>query len=456
MADQSDDEKNKLEYQYYGIEFKVAGFMSTINIQSYSIIRAPIHKIATFAIVTCEVDNDTYVHIENEIRQNKTVTCTVRVSRVDGHKVKPDDSTQREEIKTLFTKTYYLDYCKSIYESSQSKVQRSLVPVVNFFLVNPSIWYLSNRKRYNALYKNVPAVGALGAIEGWISGDYKDTFNFNDFKIGINPNGYVYEHILARSVNDLMAPINIINTYKVLNEPSYYFFDDFYYTDTLTTNFIPVYFVNLTKQNSFQKLDISDRKWKDFFLYNHPVSILPVTDKANFFSNGSKVEHIIQVDSNQTWKFEPNPSPSSIPNFAGTNTGGSEELNFQRYKFTQSFSFQSEVKGMPNDMIRVYAPEKDSHGSANARYSACSNFYRNQAHAICTFEAERAFIDLLQFNRIYNLEANDTSDFSHIPINIVNTFYKINAPDKFYRHSVKYQTLQFKPNSPDGNPLAEA
>jgi hypothetical protein len=454
----AEDKKNELQFQYYGIEFKILTDVniSTKDIQSFSIVRAPMHKSSAFAILTCAIDKISYIVIEDNIRQNKTMLCEVHISKVDHEKVVKGDSTRREEIKHLMTKTYYIDFCKAIPESSIGKNQDSLMPIINFFLVNPAIWYLSNRKRYNFLFANKTAMECLTEIEASISKDYKDTFNFKDFKIGIEPNKYKYEQILARSSNDLSVPINIINNYKPINQPSYYFFDDFYYTDTLTSNFIPVFFVNLTKQTGFQKLDVSDNKWRDFFVFNKCKNVMPVRDSSNFFKNDSKQEHVVKVDSNNKLIFQENKSKSSIPNFKGKNEKEKDTLDYGRYSFTQSFSFQQEVKDKANDVVKVYAPEKNSHDSAIDRYNICSDFYRNQIHAICTFEAERSFIDLLQFNRCYNLDASDVSDFAHVPIMIVNTFYKINNPDKFYRHSVKYQTIQFKPSVKDGPTLSNA
>ena len=72
-------------------------------------------------------------------------------------------------------------------------------------------------------------------------------------------------------------------------------------------------------------------------------------------------------------------------------------------------------------------------------------------HAICTFKADKAFIDTIQFNRIYNLDLNNPDDYGHIPISIVNSFQKVNTTEMFYTHSVKYQTLQFKPTKADAN-----
>ena len=236
------DENENLEYQAYGIHFKIVtdNLAESNDIQSVSIVRAPLHKTATFTILTCAIDNDSYIKIEEKIRQNIQIVCSLTISRVDKDKSPGPDSTEKSIIKTLFTKTYYVDFCKPVNKNTHGPIT-SLVPLVNFFLVNPSIWQLSNRKRYNALYENVTAMGALGAIEGWIQSDYDDTFNFNDFKIGITPNSYVYEQILARSSNDLQATINIIKNYKPTNDPTYYFFDDFYYVENLTTNFIPVF-----------------------------------------------------------------------------------------------------------------------------------------------------------------------------------------------------------------------
>ena len=453
---QPNQENNKLEYQYYGIEFKIVtdNLLSTKDIQSFTVIRAPLHKASTFAILNCVVDKDTYSQVEKYIRENKTVICEVIINKIDRNKSNGTVSGEKDIIKQLMKKTYYIDYCKAISpesKDSEFKQHQSVMPVINFFLVNPALWYLSNRKRYNLLTENKTAYETLEEIEKTLMSDYKDTFNFKDFRIGIEPNKYKYEHILVRSANDLIIPNTIVKSYKVIDQPSYYFFDDFYYSDTLTKNFIPVFFVNLTDPSKFRKIDISDNQWIDLSMYNLATSIMPITDRSNFFQNPDKVAHMLKIDSNNVKVFEFNKNKSKIPNYIGKNEKENEKSDYKRYQYSQEFTFQHEEKENANDLLKLYAPEKGSHNSAVTRYNICSEFYRNQVHAICTFKADKAFIDTIQFNRIYNLDLNNPDDYGHIPISIVNSFQKVNTTEMFYTHSVKYQTLQFKPTKADAN-----
>ena len=113
---QPNQENNKLEYQYYGIEFKIVtdNLLSTKDIQSFTVIRAPLHKASTFAILNCVVDKDTYSQVEKYIRENKTVICEVIINKIDRNKSNGTVSGEKDIIKQLMKKTYYIDYCKAI------------------------------------------------------------------------------------------------------------------------------------------------------------------------------------------------------------------------------------------------------------------------------------------------------------------------------------------------------
>lgn len=450
----AEDNKSELNYQFYSISFKIItdNLLNTNDLQAFYAIRTPLHKVSSFAIITCAIENSLYVTIENYIRLNMTVMCEITLNLVDHTKNVPGTSAEKQIVKELFKKTYYLDYCKLVGTDPAIKNNRSLMPVVNFFLINPAIWYLSTHKMYNMLFENKTAMQVLEEIEKAISLDFKDTFNFKDYRLGVEANKYKYEQLLVRAANDLLTPINIIKNYKVINKFSYYFFDDFYYTSNLKSNLIPVFFIALDRKTPFNKIDINGEQYKDFVSSTKLVEITPITDKYDFFKNDTKKNHLISADNNNEWKFTFNKEKSKIPVFTGKNKSDkNKDEDFGRLQYQQDFTFQQTEKSNGNDILKIYSPERGSPDSSLERFSLCSDLYRNQLLSICNFESDNVFIDLLQFNCIYNLEANNISDFSHVPINIVNIFYKRSVSEKIYRHSAKFQTLQFKPTSVDGN-----
>ena len=448
------DNKSELNYQFYGIYFKIItdNLLNTNDLQSFYVIRAPLHKVSSFAIITCAIENSLYVTIENYIRLNMTVVCEVTLNLVDHTKNVTGTSSEKQIVKELLKKTYYLDYCKLVGTNPSIKNNRSLMPVVNFFLINPSIWYLSTHKMYNMLFENKTAIQVLEEVERAMSLDFKDTFNFKDYRLGIEPNKYKYEQLLVRAANDLLAPINIIKNYKVINKFSYYFFDDFYYTSNMSSNLIPVFFISLDRKTPFNKIDINGMAYKDFVSSTKLVEISPITDKYNFFKNDAKKNHLISVNNNNEWNFTFNKEKPKIPIFTGKNkTDKNKDEDFGRLQYQQDFTFQQTEKSNGDDILKIYSPERGPLDLSSERFSLCSDLYRNQLLSICNFESDNVFIDFLQFNCIYNLEANNISDFSHVPINIVNIFYKRSVSEKVYRHSAKFQTLQFKPTSVSGD-----
>jgi len=449
----AEKEEELLKYQYYGITFTIItdNLLTTKDIQTFNIIRSPLHKIASFAILTCALESSLYTVIESYIRLNKVLLCEVTLNLVDKEKPVENDSTERKIIKELLKKTYHITYCKSAEINFRSGHRKSLMPLINFFLINPTILYLSNRQNYNLLLENTTSIQALESIEALITKDFKDTFNFKDFRLGITPNKYKYEHILIRSCSDIIAPMLVIKNYKVINEFSFYFFDDFYYTDIMQPGHIAVHFICLDKKTPFKQIDISSNKYKDFLASSHLIKSVPISDKNNFFSNESKKSHIVKVDNNGEWEFIFNKEKSTNPQFIGKNKDDKSEKDFKRNSYSKEFSFQEIERKNGTDLLRLYSPERgDKENNCLSRFLKCSDLYRNQLMSICDFEANSVFLDMLQFNCCYNMELNNISDYSHVPINIVNTFSRAENSSKYYIHKAKFQTLQFKPSVADG------
>jgi len=446
--------QSELNYHFYSINFKIItdNLLNTNDLQAFYAIRTPLHKVSSFSIITCAIENSLFTVIENYIKLNMTVICEVSIGLVDHTKNVVGSSSEKQIIKELLKKTYYLDYCKLVNIDPAVKNNRNLMPVVNFFLVNPAIWYLSTHKMYNILFENKTSMQVLEEVEKLISLDFKDTFNFKDYRLGIEPNKYKYEQLLVRSANDLLTPINIIKNYKPINKFSYYFFDDFYYTSELKTNLIPVFFIALDRKTPFNQIDVNGPQYKDFTSSTKLTSSSAITDKYDFFKNDAKKNNLIKTDNNNEWNFTLNKEKSKIPVFTGKNENDKKkEENFGRFQYQQDFTFQQVEKDSATDILKIYSPERGENDSSLERFSLCSDLYRNQLLSICNFESENLFIDFLQFNRIYNLEIDNVSNFSHVPIGIVNIFYKRSVSEKIYRHTAKFQTLQFKPTNIDGD-----
>jgi hypothetical protein len=451
MAESQDKD---LEYQYYGINFKIITdkLLDTNDIQEFTVIRSPLHKLASFAILTCAVANEIYVNLESYIRLNQVVLCELTLNEVDNTKNIPAVPSEKQIIRQLVKKTYYLDYCKMSSDNAKHPEHKSLMPVVNFFLINPSIWFLYTRRNYNILLENVTALEALDQVEAAITTDFKNTFNFKDYRLGIesNKNKYKYEQLLIRAASDIIAPVNIIKNYKVINGFSFYFFDDFYYTDDLKSNLIPVFFINLNPKTPYKKVDVLDKKYKDLITNSKLISSIPITDKHNFFKNEDKKDHVINLDSNGEWKFTFNKEKGKLPKFSGTNKKIKDETKYARDQYSQDYSFLYEPSKGATDVIKLYSPERGDVSNSVDRYFLCSDLFRNQLLSINTFKADSIFFDLLQFDRIYNLEMNNVNDFSHVLVAIINQFHRKSTNEHVYKHSARFQTLQFKPNKIDG------
>jgi hypothetical protein len=356
------------------------------------------------------------------------------------------DPRERRKVKLLVKKNLTITNCVKLQEYNENSYGSSDLPVVRFELKTSLVFYLATHRRYNRQFFNVTAFDALQKLEENIKSELKDGIHFN-FKYVPKPviNKHIYESVLITGKCDLFSPLHILENYKLAQVPTYYFYDDFYYDDKMKSEGTCVFTIAKVNQDQFTKLDITDKKYVDFVQSFDPTPLIhQLVDKTRFFDNPTSQYNFLLRTKNQLVQFSQE-LQSKVATSKTVGTFKNDPKDYDRFDSTQFENIATQIKKGANNLLRLYAP--DTKENALERFEKTSNLFREQYQAIYTFKNCKTFFDVLQFNRIFNLDITDLKNFNYLPIGIINRFHKLNSPENIYTHTCSFQMLKFKPKS---------
>ena len=433
-------EDNTVGQQYYSIVLKIPGYkFNSEDILNMYFIRAPLQKISTLTYLTCPIPMDMFNILNKDLETNKFNRCVIEIWTVDIKKPIKGNSFKKTKLKMLVKKTYILNNLTALTEFSNSQFQNSAIPIAQFRLINEALFYLQKHSRYNTSNHNITAYKCLQNYNDQLKIELGDALEFIENIPKKHINNYQYETITAQGYNDIILPFYIIKNYKVLNTHSYYFFDDFYY-DVDSKKDITVFFNSLTLDNQYKKINITDNKYNEFQGSLQILKREPIIDSLDFFDNPSKVYNLYIETFNGEIVFN-RAKESQVPNLKVKDKNSKSKQDNARFNVSNTFDIRDKKQIGGNALVRLYTP--DNIENAKLRFANYSDLIRNQMNSIWSCSSNNCFIDVIQFNKVYNLDANDIGNYNFLPIMIINKFSREENDEQYMRHSVKFQAIKF-------------
>lgn len=310
----------------------------------------------------------------------------------------------------------------------------------DLILVHPIIFYLNSHNTFNQYFLETTADGVLKAYEGFLTAQHGPIFKFEEMGVSKFKSSYIYEQLLVRAPSDLDVPNFLIQTYKVLSVPSFYFFDAFNLTDK-TTKDVTVFHLSHFDKNCMIIDDVREYydKSMDIKLINEQPFIDIQKELSNKGDNGHRV-----IFNHQDIKFqhEKLPVETVLPKMEMASVTENIIVQDGPRKIKTAIASAPSVHtyGGTSSSSTYYAP--DSPGDAQQRFSNGVSFLKGTIQSSVTFELANCIPDFPKFGYRYNLDSKHVNEYIYTPHTIINQFTRKNTKEHYLYHLSK--VLMFK------------
>lgn len=412
------------------VEFPTLDSYKSKEVNSLYVFRLPITKTASFSLLSIPLKYSVYATLKTAVQYADHFSTYPKIFINFYLSEEKVGEREGDENKLIAKKSYRILKIKNI-EEEKTGVNK---PVVNLYIVNDSLWYLNNTTSFNDIGEDTTGVKFLEKYEKFINEIYTGFFNFK--KNIEEKNEYEYEQIFLKSDNDLKFPTHLINNYKLTNVFSYYFFDDFK-LDGESDKDVNCLFVSLSNKELFKKIDIFDKKYRDHQSNFKQITSIILKDYFQIFNKKDPVINLKDKDQ----RFKKEDENETEPVVISKSKEIKEEIIPGRKIGSGEFDSEIEEKS-PTKSIDIYCPDNFELGLK--RIELMKNVINKKFDTIEFFELYNCHVDLIQFDRIYNLNFSDRDLFLFLPISIVNIFRKKEMNQYLCDHTAKFQCLKFK------------
>ena len=394
------------------------------DIQYCCFIRAPLYHTTSYCIMKCFVPQLVVQKYMTQVSVNNFPKFKLKIYILD-------ESSQFHEKKIDIIYNQSVQ-CISITPEKSMRYTESNVHV-KMVLVNPILHYMGITNAYNVILENTTGYNALKNYEEWIKKNYGNVFNFQHYGVSENQNSFQYEHILVKTPNDLNVPNYLIDTYKINNNPCFYFFDNFN-IDEKTENDIVCFYINLSKLDA--QMGQQTSKFPDMNMLTKVVRKIPIKDMQRKYD---KDGHVIVYRSPELKYNHKKVTSSSIP----TKDSKVEkvELSEDRNIFVSNDGPISNHQISQSSMFSsIYF--SDSLENAKLRYESTKEQFIKKLNNFVYVEITNAIPNYPNFGKKYDIEKSSKYDFS--PICICNIFIRKNDKEPFMALLNQTIMVQFK------------
>ena len=428
----NDPHLNKVQYPLkYMMEFNFFGDESYTpkDVISYSVIRSPITKLASFVSASINITMPVYTKLHEHLARNNfpdvVVKCwIVKNEDIFGERWPP-------KVEDVFEKNFK---CICI-NPLESVIPKAPYVAVNMTLVHPILFYLQGTNGYNKILEDKTPLEAIEDYEKWLTEKFSNqAFQFTKVGETYEQNKFKYEQILTRNATDLMIPSVIINNYKPWNTFGYYFFDDFRLNSDATAD-ITGYLINLGNKNEFKPIDVY--KYGDFALGLRLESQTPITDP--FGALYQRNPSITTKSYEMQFGFRKATGTRDLPQISISRQDGKHGSQLGTAIIKSKVSLKSEE---PTEETIVYGP--DDHETALNRFDKTSLQLRDLMLSLDTYQLRDSSIDYLQFNQKYNIDPHVPKAYDYIPLTICNNFVRETGMVPVLVHHVQFQMIRYR------------
>lgn len=399
------------------------------DVQQFTARREAITNLASYELITFNLQNSQFIQIQQKIRENKFPKAEVKILQVDPKE--EQNGKPYKIVKETTTKQYIIietsseETSKTTYHGTDMKASYIAVTCT---LINPSLYDMAKQNGYN---KKVDKKTANEMRKDY-QDHLKSTYNISEF-VEINNNNdddkFKYEQQIMRSENDLTMASHIMQNMKPSFTWGFMFFDDFVIKEGEDSDVV-TYYINLGDKKQFKKVD--------------------------FFSKSNEVA--ASIATNTTPISDPNPLGATNQTLTYTTRGNNEVLEIKQAEKTPNVPSASGQDGMFSytDKEQKVARSTQIIGNDNEtsqkRYEKTQEQFKDYLESIDSYDInEGSMPDFYQFGNIYNLNPSAKSDYSFTPIQIVNNFVRDSGKVPILIHTAKVNFVKFKSDDLKGN-----
>lgn len=411
------------------------------DVSYFSIIRAPISKQASYAMLRINLKPALIQQLINGISDNNFIKANIRLYIID-------ESKNNKPITPLFDKFYNILRVNTETDLNASK---SDVTAATLILVDPVLHNMSCNFTYNKIFESKTCIEIYNDYEKFIEQKYGSCFDTN--KIITNENKHIYDQIMINPRNQTVkldrgntiqftysSDIDVIpwlqTTYKITNAFSVYFFDEF---DTSRNKSITRHFLTFYDVTKFPQIDISNQG--DVLFQSKKIGTSYVADSGKFLDKDL---------SNTVFNYRTPDMKTKIMKI--TSSGNLEQqktvsntklsLTSSRSSNLQNQIFQTASAGQSTTFFNVKVP--DTADMAKQRIQLIQDTIKNKIDCLEFYQTTNCSYDWLQFGNSYNMSQDRKGYFLYTPINIINVFSRIHSKEEWLTHHVKYTMVKFR------------
>lgn len=405
---------------------------STNDVYSFTVIRAPMSKTASFVIANINVNMFIYQQIQDHISRNDYPDLVVECWTVKNNH--SSDSEYPPKVEDAFTKAYMVISVQTL----ESLDLRSPFISCRIILVNPVLLYLQGTNGFNQILEGLTPLDAIKKYEDWLKGKFGNkAFQFEHIGENYEKNNYSYEQILTRNSTDLLVPVVLINQYKTWNTYGYYFFDDFRLDDGATAD-ITAYLINLGDKKQFPTFDIY--RYGDLAMGLREEDIVPIHDPFNALYQ--KNTSIITKSKEMQFGYRKAVGTRDLPIVEVTKQDATRVS--PKGSSIIKTTIRSTKSVEPTEETMIYAP--DDHSNALSRFDKVSKQVKDDILSCDRFNLRDASFDYIQFGKRYNLNVTKQNVYDHIPISICNSFVREQGFTPVLIHNAQMQFFRYRPD----------
>jgi len=395
------------------------------DIHYVAFMRTPIIKMASYCIVQINLPIVIISQLQKQLAANFFDIWNMIIYTVD--ELETDN-----ELELIFDKYFTILSIEEVEPFDLHKTEA----VVKLILVNPIFHALETSTSFNEIITESSAYDAIKQYESFIDKTYGECY-YNHVGTNEMLNKFKYEQIfIPPTINTLNVPKYIINTYKPFHSYSFYFFDDFYFSDEVDKE-ITCHFLNFADiNNQFPDYEIDD--YLDNQRLTRFLKTISFTDPEKFLDRGENISNIYTFQ-NMFLDFVKGVA-SLEPKL---NMQTKEEINIidKKEEIVSSQIEYSKTKTSVRSQV-IYTP--DSKENAEKRIKIAKELMFEKFEKLQIWESEDCLPYWLQFGYLYNIDKNNPEDFLYTPINIINIFRRTEQKGQltYCSHMSKYLMLK--------------
>jgi len=419
------------------------GNFETVDIVSYTVIRAPLLKSIPIATLVLDLDPKFSIGIQEKISKNIFPVCTVTIENGDGSTA---DKANNRQSSTKSLTNVNLYKIVEVIDLENLPSASTMMKRIKLVMIDSLLHWIGHSNGFSKTIRDKTGYEVLQEYEGYLFSEFGggDTFDPPKHIIG-ETNSFKHKRIHLSETNDLLIPQYLISMYKPLVNFCYYFLDTFRSLEEGKRRILRL-FVDFNSLESFEKWDITENGHEDMAM-NYIITRETLVDKLDKFTKHGDYAKVL-IDKHGRYRRKLPTSPVSVPYYISKESdafhktphgGGRGGGSIEKFHPISTSEASKNKPPKESEVIRV----SDNYAIGESRAEANKKIVRTVIESFDTYRFPNAQPNSIEFQRRYNLDKYAPQEYKRIPIHITNEFTKLNPKEAKYIHSAVVKFIKY-------------